>query len=144
MKFQYGTLIFTGRHTGKMNRKDAKELGIDPQYVYLGSLNRDRTVVETVIAVCQQQSNCNAYEVYMLIKHHTRRLIASGTFYREFPDKDADFEYMTLEDVRRHLSSVLRRSREGYSKFIPRGIARIPNTEYVTYSGMQIQEPSHV
>lgn len=139
MMFQYGTLIFTGRHTGKMNRGDAREIGIDPDYIFLGSLNRDRTVATTVIDLCRRYSNCTAYEVHETIQFHTRQLIESGKFYREFPDKDQEFEYMSLEDVQRHLKSVLQRSQANCSKFIPHGIERIPGTVYFMYTGRSRQ-----
>lgn len=130
--YQYGTLIFTGRHTGKGDRELQK---VDGGYFYLGRLNRDRTVVATVLELCRQHSNCTAHEVYEAIKFYTQRLIESGKFPKEFPNKDEEYEYMSLEDVKRHLNSVVYRSEQNASKYIPHGIERVPNTVYFMFTG---------
>jgi hypothetical protein len=130
--FQYETLIFTGRGVGSGDKELRKVIG---KYFFLGRFNADRTVVAAIQRLCRQQGNCNSFEIYMQIKADTGKLIASRQFPKEFPDPSEEYEYLSTEEVEKHISSVLHRSKErsenNFGKFIPGNIRRVPGTAYI-------------
>jgi hypothetical protein len=95
---------------------------------YLGKTAMDRTVLQTMLKLCRQQGNCTAYEVLQSINRQVTQLRESG----KYPGVET-LQDWTLEEVKRHMSSVASRSAKNASKFIPYGIKRIPNTVYYIF-----------
>lgn len=130
--YQFGVLIFTGKGTGKAGREVRQATGED--YFCLGTLNRDRTVAAAIVHLCGRQKRCTDFDVYIFLRQETQRLMASGKFPREFPDPDAEFEYMSQQDVKRHIRSVIKRSADPTTKYIPHNI--IQEGGYITLRPM--------
>lgn len=132
--YRFQQLVFTGMDAGKRPSRELQKYSDDPvmrdpTFVFVGSINYDRTVATTILYLCARHSNCTPYEIYEHIafcvaRFNEHRAKWGGGF------KEGK-EVMSLNQVKRSVSSVVRRSKENASKYIPNNIRRVPHTEYL-------------